>query len=188
MAYKSAFYNKKNPFNNLSTLKLVSRIVTSNEEEIRTPKELSDWMINIFQENVIEIIYYDDLIPVSQLREGKFPFDDFETFKEKQPGIDSFKEKLSLEEWIGDEMYVNLTKWVKNFHLLQGLIINKHYEMEISKIMAVNLIELPKVNLRDNSYLGINKPTMKLKENVISNNVSTISNIKSFPFIRSDGL
>ncbi|GES93978.1 hypothetical protein GLOIN_2v1470117 [Rhizophagus clarus] len=190
MAYNSALNNNKNPFTNLSTLQFAPRIETISGKRIRTLKELNNWINNLYQENItLEIIHYDDLISISQLRVGKLPSDDFETFKVSQPGIANFKEKLNLEEWVVNvnkspkdnqeeeaevDSCVILTKFVKNFHLLQGLIVNKYHEMKVSEKFAVNFIKLPKLKSSNDFYLEVNKP-------------KTITN-KINPFSRSDDL
>ncbi|CAB4439766.1 unnamed protein product [Rhizophagus irregularis] len=178
MAYNSALYNIGNPFDNLSTLQFAPRIETKKGERIKSPKELTNWMNKLYQENILKIIHYDDLISISQLRVGKLPSDDFETFKVSQPGIANFKEKLNLEEWIANEeteedSCVILTKFVKNFHLLQGLIINRYNEMKVSEKFVVNFIRLPELNPSNDFYLEVNKPTMINKIN---------------PFVRSNDL
>ncbi|CAB5354794.1 unnamed protein product [Rhizophagus irregularis] len=178
MAYNSALYNIGNPFNNLSTLQFAPRIETKKGERIKSPKELTNWMNKLYQENILKIIHYDDLISISQLRVGKLPSDDFETFKVSQPGISNFKEKLNLEEWIANEeteedSCVILTKFVKNFHLLQGLIINRYNEMKVSEKFVVNFIRLPELNPSNDFYLEVNKSTMINKIN---------------PFVRSNDL
>ena len=67
-AYNSAKYNTKNPFNNLSDLHHLPKIETSDGKEIKTSGSLANWMNNLYQKNMFEIISYDDIIPVSKLR------------------------------------------------------------------------------------------------------------------------
>ena len=130
--YDSAKYNEEIPFNNLTTLNFFP-IRTSDGKRLDTPEKLTNWMINLYQNksdvklldipeeladwvnqnNLINIISYNDLIPISQ------SVDAFQTLDEKQPEVANFKEKMGLKEWVGD------------FHLSQGLIINKNYEIEI---------------------------------------------------------
>src|SRR6266542_5884091 len=122
-------------------------------------------MDNLYQEKEksIFIISYNNLFPISQLR--KFitsPVDDF--FNEKQLGVTTFK-MLSLEEWVGDAVNNNLASWVRDFHLFQGLVFDKIYEMEISKKVAINFSKIPKVKPSDKSYLKLIQPSTNLEVN-----------------------
>src|SRR5581483_10371248 len=94
-----------------------------------------------------------------------------DTFNEKQTGVTNFKKKLTLREWVGDSIYINLTKWFKEFRLFQGLIINKHLELKNCKKIAIDFINIPYVNSSDESYLEITKPTSNIEEFLISNNI-----------------
>ncbi|CAB4426360.1 unnamed protein product [Rhizophagus irregularis] len=207
-AYNSAKNNDEIPFSNDPFDKhFLPRIETSSGEEIRTPKELSNWMNNLYQDNMLDIISYNNLRTFSE--------DNFETLKEKQPGIANYEEKLRLEEWIMHEYetnevkivaseaavvskedlvstkktcvnYVNLVRWINDFNLLKGLAIDESYFIGYSKKAAINFIEPPKVNLSDKSYFEMTNPTTQLEENLLSNNIFSIKGIRSFPFIKSD--
>src|SRR5207248_3080241 len=82
--------------------------------------------------------------------------------------------------------YVNLVKWIKDFHLLQGLVINESYKIENSKKIAINITKIPKINLSDKTYFEIINPTVELEDNLIFNNIFSIKDLCSFPFIKSN--
>ncbi|PKY12905.1 hypothetical protein RhiirB3_392023 [Rhizophagus irregularis] len=156
-------------------------------EELNTHEEFYEWINNLYQkhqEKLVYIISYNNLIPISQLRNSK-P-DDFETCDERQSGIVD-KEKLILEDWVGNAAYDNLICWTKDFNLFHGLMTNQNYEMEISKKIAMNFIKIPKVNLSDKFYLKMIRPSTKLEVGLISSNILPIENLGSFPFIKTDG-
>jgi TPR repeat protein len=183
-AYNSAKYSINIPVNNLFTLNLLPKIVTLDGEELNTHEKLVKWVNNLYQEGEKSIftISYDNFIPVSQLRNNIVsPVDDL--FNENQPGISNFKEKLSLEEWVGDAVNNNLASWTRDFHLFQGIIFDKDYEMEISKKIAITFTKIPKINPSDLSYLKITKPSTNIEAFLISNNIYSTYNLKSFPFI-----
>ncbi len=171
-AYNSAKYNTKNPFNHLSDLHHLSKIETSDGKEITTSEYLASWMNNLYQQNIdtLEIISYDDIIPVSKLRLNTLPND----FKSFQPGVTNFEKKLSFKEWAGDAVYINLTRWIKDFHLSQGLIFNKNHEIEISKKIAIDFIKVPEINSINESYLEIIKVKKKLELILVSNKIFSI--------------
>ncbi|EXX67611.1 Cdc15p [Rhizophagus irregularis DAOM 197198w] len=178
-------YSIEIQFNNLFSLNLLPKIVTLDGEELDTYEKLIKWMNDLYQNKIIDIISYD-LIPISQLRHNALPIDDLNTFNEKQPGVTKFKEKLSLEEWVGDGVYCNLMSWTEDFHLFQGLIINEDYEIKISKKIAVDFVEIPKVNINNKSYQRNIKPLTNLEDILISNNIFSIKNLSTFPFIKNN--
>ncbi|RIA88006.1 hypothetical protein C1645_713539 [Glomus cerebriforme] len=180
-AYNSAKYSIEIPFNNLFTLNLLPKIVTLGGIELNSHIKLVKWMNNLYQEEEknINIISYDNLIPVSQLR--KSLVDD--SVNKIQPN-----EKLSLDEWVGDAVNNNIASWTGDFHLFQGLLFNKNYEIEISKKIAINFIKIPKVNPSDKSYLKIIKPSTNLEVSLISNNIFSFNNLSTFPSIKVNNI
>jgi hypothetical protein len=192
-AYYSIKNNHRTQFNDDTFNTLFSpRMETSSGVKLNTTKKLADWLKNLYQDNVIDIISYKNLRSISHLRKAKgteeiiLAANDSEIQDEKNPGIANFERKLRLQEWVGDDLYVNLIKWIKDFHLLQGFIINESHKIEKSKKIAINIIEVPKVNLSDKTNFEIINPTIKLENNLIFNNIFSIKNLSSFPFIKSN--
>ncbi|PKY54494.1 hypothetical protein RhiirA4_501581 [Rhizophagus irregularis] len=124
--YNSAKYSLEVRFNNLFTLNLLPKIVTMDGVELSTHEKLTKWMNDLYEKKTAAIISYNNLIPVTQLRHTTLPIDNFESFNEKQPGVANYVRRLSLEEWVGDEVHDNLMSWTENFHLFQGN--TKEYE------------------------------------------------------------
>ncbi|CAG8532582.1 17096_t:CDS:2 [Funneliformis caledonium] len=175
-AYNLAKNNNETPFDNNSfDLSILPRIETSKGVALDTLQKLSNWLRKLYQDNIINIISYEDLVSIKG-----------EISSDKHPGIANFKEKLGLEMWVGNEAYVKLAKWIKDFHLFLGLAINKSNEVESSKKFAINFIEVPTINSRDESYFELINPTTKLEEILISNNIFSIKNFRNFPFIIND--
>ncbi|RGB27235.1 hypothetical protein C1646_719147, partial [Rhizophagus diaphanus] len=154
-------------------------------EVLNTHKKLTKWMDDLYQKKTATIISYNNLIPINQLRYSTLPIDNLESFNEKQPGVANFKERLTLEEWIGDEVYDNLVSWTEDFQLFQGLII-KDYEITISKEIAVNFIEIPKVNLKEKVYSKKFKPSTNMEVILISNNIFSVKCLSTLPFVKSN--
>jgi hypothetical protein len=77
-------------------------------------------------------------------------------------------------------------KWTNNFDLFKGLIINQNYEIKISKKFAINFDEIPKINLSDKTYSKMIKPSTNLEVILISNNIFSIKNLNTFPFINNN--
>ncbi|GBC32593.2 kinase-like domain-containing protein [Rhizophagus irregularis DAOM 181602=DAOM 197198] len=181
--YDSAKYKKTIPFNNFTALKFFPKITTSDGENLNTYDKLTNWMNNLYQKNSDIIISYNNLVPISELRFGKSS----SSVNEMQPGVTNFKEKISLREWVKDSIYINLTRWIKEFCLFQGQIINKHLELENSKKTAVNFINVPNVNSSDKLYLEMIKPITTLEDFFKSNNVNKFLNkdMTLLPFIKN---
>ncbi|PKY12903.1 hypothetical protein RhiirB3_481036 [Rhizophagus irregularis] len=177
--YNSAKHNIENPINDLP-ISYLPRINTLDGLLLDTPEKISNWFKDLYQNNVFDIISYKNLIPVTQFKNNPLTEENFE---EKQPGVANFKEELSLKEWVGNVKYINLVRWIKDFHFLQGIIITKFYKMEISKKNAASFIKLPIVKSSNKSYLEIIRPTKKVEEFLINNNIFSIKDVSSFPFI-----
>ncbi|CAB4378635.1 unnamed protein product [Rhizophagus irregularis] len=179
-AYNSAKHNIENPINDLP-ISYLPRINTLDGLLLDTPEKISNWFKDLYQNNVFDIISYKNLIPVTQFKNNPLTEENFE---EKQPGVANFKEELSLKQWIKNVTFINLVRWIKDFHFLQGIIITKFYKMEISKKIAASFIKLPVVKSSNKSYLEIIRPTKNVEEFLINNNIFSIKDVSSFPFIR----
>ncbi|GBB86950.1 hypothetical protein RclHR1_01340017 [Rhizophagus clarus] len=185
--YKSAKCSTKIQFNNLFELSLLPKIVTLDGEELSTHAKLITWMNDLYQKKIASVISYNNLVPVTELRHN-ISLDDHVTFIEKQPGVANFKERLTFEEWIGDEVHDNLVSWTENFHIFRGLIIDKDYEIKISEKTIINFIEIPEVNLNEKIYLKIIEPSTNLETSLISNNIFSFKNLSTFPFTNNNHL
>ncbi|GES80282.1 hypothetical protein GLOIN_2v1871094 [Rhizophagus clarus] len=185
--YNSVKYSIEIQFNNLFTLDLLPKLVTLDGEKINTHEKLINWMNNLYKKKMVSIISYDDLIPISSLKHNlPLLYGDHEDYKERQPGVADFEEKLNLDEWVGNAINNNLMNWAREFNLFQGLIINKYGEIEISKKAPINVIKIPKVNSINKSYLKIIELSTKLEFSFISNSIFPIKNLSTFPFIKNN--
>src|SRR4051794_5845145 len=92
------------------------------------------------------------------------------------------KKRLNLEMWIGkigNTEYVDLIRWIKEFRIFQGLVIQSH-KVESSKKIAMNIIQVPQVNSVGNFYFEMINPTTKVEEFLITNKIFTIKNTEPF--------
>ncbi|CAI2171759.1 13982_t:CDS:2 [Funneliformis geosporum] len=163
---------ERNQLYDFINLQLVPKLETSDGKELTTTEKLINWMKNMYQENMIDIISYINPIPVSQLKmnENYLASD----LNEKVIKVCNYKERLNLEDWIKDSIYVDLPRWVYDFNLLQGLIINKDLEIEIAKKVAIDLIKYPYLELKNSFDLKLKKPTNQFEKFLLSNKVSSI--------------
>jgi hypothetical protein len=180
--YDSVKCNKENVFKYLSTLNFIPKILTSSGENLDTHEKLINWINNLYQNGSVDIVSYNDLVPITQLKFNKTSLVD-----EKQPGVFNFKEKLTLNNWVRNSKFVG---WVEKFHLLQGLIIDQNFELGNSKKLAVDLINFPIIDSSDKFYLEIVKLTTALEEILINNNILLVTDdnkdISTLPFIKFD--
>ncbi|CAB4433379.1 unnamed protein product [Rhizophagus irregularis] len=178
-AYSLAKYNKENPFTNLlSPDDFFPRIRTLDGKYLNSYDKLTNWMINLYKKNIGDIISYNDLILISELRSNKSSSIDE---KQQQPGVSNFKDVKSFEVWA---VYANLIRWISENNLFQGLIVDKHFELAFSKKIAVNFTKIPNVVSINKSYLKMIRPTTKVEEFLTSSNIFSIKDIGSFPFIK----
>src|SRR5438045_2108114 len=91
-----------------------------------------------------------------------------------------------MEELVKNLNYDNLIRWIKDFHLLQGLIINNHFELENSRKIAIKFINIPNVDLSDKFYLEMIKPATTLEEFLKSSDMNKFVDkcIRFLPFIK----
>ncbi|CAB5199829.1 unnamed protein product [Rhizophagus irregularis] len=184
--YNSAKYPTEFQFNSLFTLNILPKLVTLDGEKLNTHEKLTNWMNNLYQKKMGNIIFYDELIPISRSERDTSLVNGDETLKEIQTGVANFEEKLSLEKWVGDAMNDSLISWIKDFNLFHGLIINKNDEMVISKKIPVKFFEIPKITSNNKSHLKIIKASTKLEYTLVSNNIFSIKNLSTFPFVKNN--
>ncbi|CAB4376520.1 unnamed protein product [Rhizophagus irregularis] len=184
--YNLTKYSTEIQIHNVFTLNLLPEIVTLDGEILGTHEEFVKWMNKLHQKKSLYLTSYDDLIPISRLKTSSI--DEFEIFNEKLPGVANFKEKLSLEEWLGNAIHNNLMNWARDFQLFQGLKINNNYKIENSKKNTFNFIKIPEVSLVQHKYyLKIINPKTKLEEKLISSNIFSYKSTIPFSFIKSNG-
>ncbi|POG77124.1 hypothetical protein GLOIN_2v1549542, partial [Rhizophagus irregularis DAOM 181602=DAOM 197198] len=136
---------------------------------------------------MVNIISYDNLIPISRLKDDTSLIDgDSETFEEKQPGIIDFNEKLDFDDWTEEVVDDNLMVWAEDFKLFHGLIINNDGEIEISEKIPIYINRIPEANPRDKTYLKIVNQSTEFDFNLISNNIFSTINLDTFPFTRNN--
>ncbi|CAI2182524.1 14265_t:CDS:2, partial [Funneliformis geosporum] len=174
------YYNTFSPLNNFSVFHFLS-IETLDGKKLDTHVKLADWMRDLYQNNKFDIISYDNLILISQLKHNELSDINFRAPIEKQPGVANFKEKLSFEAWSGNVMDGSLLRRIKD--IPQCLVVNKSYKLETSKKFAVNFVKIPNIELSNKSYLEVIKPTTKLEKELIINNIISIKDLSLFSFI-----
>ncbi|CAB5383795.1 unnamed protein product [Rhizophagus irregularis] len=185
--YNSIKYSTEIQLSKLFTLNLLPKLITLDGERINTHEELINWMNNLYQKNMVNIISYDNLIPISRLKDDTSLIDgDSETFEEKQPGVIDFNEKLDFDDWTEEVVDDNLMVWAEDFKLFHGLIINNDGEIEISEKIPIYINRIPEANPRDKTYLKIVNQSTEFDFNLISNNIFSTINLDTFPFTRNN--
>ncbi|CAB4485400.1 unnamed protein product [Rhizophagus irregularis] len=178
--YNSSKHKKETPFNNLSAFNFFPKILTLDGITLDTREKFTNWVNDLYRDDTVKIISYNNLIPISQLKS-----DPISLINEIQPGVSNFKEKLTLENWAKNSKYV---RWVEEFQFLRGLIIDQRFELKISKENAIELINIPNIESSDKFYIRIVKPTTTLEEILINNHIFSVNNNEdissSFPFIK----
>ncbi|RGB33692.1 kinase-like domain-containing protein [Rhizophagus diaphanus] len=62
--YNSVKYSTEIQFSNLFTLDLLPKLVTLDGKKLNTHEKLTNWMNSLYQKKMVNIISYDDLIPI----------------------------------------------------------------------------------------------------------------------------
>ncbi|GBC32495.1 Piwi domain-containing protein [Rhizophagus irregularis DAOM 181602=DAOM 197198] len=174
----------KNQFNDFFSLNFFPKIRTFDEKSLNNPEELIEWMNNLYQEKELnekelDVIFYNDLIPLSELN-----FDISSFANGKQPGVVNFKKKMSLETWIRNSLHYSLMRWIKEFHLLQGLIFSKNFTSKYSSKIAFNFVNIPDIDIINKTYVEIAIPTTTLEELFISREIFSIKDVESLQFVK----
>jgi hypothetical protein len=82
-AHNSAKDTNRISFDNLFSLSLLPKVETLDGKKLDTYEELVGWMNNLYQEENVIVVSYDDLIPTSQLRKnGTLSVENLETSNE----------------------------------------------------------------------------------------------------------
>ncbi|GBC10197.1 hypothetical protein RclHR1_09420005 [Rhizophagus clarus] len=146
-AYNSAKYSLNIQFGNLFTLNILPKMETLDGEKLNIHEKLINWMTNLYKMSVLD---NDNLTLITSKDDTR------------RPGVTSFKEKLSLKDWVGNAAYDNLISWAIDFHLFRGLITNQNHEIKISKKTAVDIIKIPMVKSNEHN----SKPTKEFEHDI----------------------
>jgi hypothetical protein len=177
---KSVINDINDQFSDFFILNFFPKIRTLDEKSLNNPEELIKWIKNLYKEGEgYDVIFYNDFIPLSELN-----FDMSSFANGKQPGVVNFKEKMSLEMWIGYSLYSNLIKWIKEFNLLQGLIIKKGLNSKSSDKIAFNFVDIPNIDIINKSYVEFITRTTMLEELFLSKRIFSVKDVESFQFVK----
>ncbi|CAB4466336.1 unnamed protein product [Rhizophagus irregularis] len=181
-AYNLVKREDQNQLYNIN-VQLEPTIETLDGKEITTTEELVNWMKNLYQENMIDVISYINPIPILKLKDDPQLVDNIQGFDEKIIKVANYKDRLNFGEWVKDSIYVNLPEWIDSFNLFQGLIINKNSEVEIAHKAFIDLIKkYPYLESKDNFHLKFKKPTNELEISSNKLEISSVKKIKSHIF------
>ncbi|CAG8454891.1 3029_t:CDS:2 [Gigaspora rosea] len=102
----------ENPFEN-ATIFDFPIIETTNKNFLKTPKDLAKWIRRLYEDNVAEIITYEEIVPIfTFLGNVKHIYNSNAFINRLVPGISSKHQEIALKDWIDDIPLRNLPTWI----------------------------------------------------------------------------
>ncbi|CAG8566370.1 27565_t:CDS:1, partial [Racocetra persica] len=174
-AFDASCSNKENPIEG-ATIYDFPIIETTNEDKIKTPKDLARWMKRLYEDNAAEIISYKEVVPLIEKLEDKSI-----RFKRLVPGITHKHKEFTLKDWTNDTPSTNLLTWINKFNFHYGVLVDQ-FRISFAKKCAINFIQGPIVTKRNNSsYLQTIRPKTYIEETLLGHDV--ISKLDPIPFV-----
>ncbi|CAG8522204.1 242_t:CDS:2, partial [Dentiscutata heterogama] len=146
-------------------------IETTEQKFLKKSEDLIKWMKDLYEDNTVEIISYEEVVPISTFLENK-KF--IETFTNRLvPEISDMHEELTFNDWISDLPSANLLTWIDKYHFNNGILIDQfgispakrvHVEEILSEnnidhdsslILFIEQIILEKMEPTDTIYLSL---------------------------------
>ncbi|CAG8766304.1 6683_t:CDS:1, partial [Racocetra fulgida] len=177
-AFDASCSNKENPIEG-ATIYDFPIIETTNEDKIKTPKDLARWMKRLYEDNAAEIISYEEVVPIYALIE-KLEDKSIRFTKRLVPGITHKHKEFTLKDWTNDTPSTNLLTWINKFNFHYGVLVDQ-FRFSFAKKCAINFIQGPIVTKLNLSYLQTIRPKTLIEETLLKHDV--ISKLDPIPFV-----
>ncbi|CAG8782294.1 22698_t:CDS:2, partial [Racocetra persica] len=172
----------ENPFEDTTIIDFPI-IETTNKSFLKTPKDLAKWIRRLYEDNVAEIITYEEIVPIFTFlgKKIKHMYNSNAFINRLVPGISSKHREISMKDWIDDIPLRNLLTWINNDKLpiQHGMLINQ-FGVSLAKNQALTFTQAPIVSRRNNYYLQLIQPETRLEETFLRNNIT--HKLYSIPF------
>ncbi|CAG8706864.1 28433_t:CDS:2, partial [Dentiscutata erythropus] len=166
---------KENPMENVIVDDFL--VFETSDNNIQSPKDLTKWMKSLYEDNVVEIISYEDVIPIFTLLDHH-KINGFT--KRLVPGITHKHKELTFKKWLSDTSSVNLLHWIDKFYFCHGVLVNQ-FGITFSKKCAIDFVKAPLITKHDCLYLQIIHPKTNIEESLLRQNM--IYESDSIPFV-----
>ncbi|CAG8642859.1 9623_t:CDS:1, partial [Scutellospora calospora] len=179
-ALDSYHSKRENPFEN-ATIFNFPIIETTNKNFLKTPKDLAMWIRCLYEDNLVEIISYEEIIPVlTFLDKVEYVYNSDVFTNRLVPGISNKHQEIALKNWIDDIPLRNLLTWVEKFPFRHGMLIDQ-FGITLAKKQALNFTQSPIVSKSNGYNLQFIQPRTCTEEIFLRNNITHKSN--PIPFV-----
>ncbi|CAG8835420.1 15969_t:CDS:2, partial [Gigaspora margarita] len=152
-------------------------VIETTDGFIQSPKDLAAWMKSIYEDNVVEIISYEEVNPIFTIMDRR----NINRFtKRLVPGITHKHKELTFKIWLNNTPSTNLLPWIDKFHFCNGVLVNQ-FGITNSKQCVMDFIKMPIITTHDCLHLQIIHPNTNTEETLLRNNIIYESN--SIPFV-----
>ncbi|CAG8469559.1 14925_t:CDS:2 [Gigaspora margarita] len=177
-SYKS---QKENPFESTKIIDFPI-IETTNGNFLKIPKDLAKWIKRLYEDNFVEIISYEEIVPVLALLKKVIHNNNSESAFTNRliPGISNKHLEFTLNEWIGKIPSKSLPTWINKFQFQHGILVDQ-FGIFLAKKQAFTFTQSPNVTENNNYYLQLIQPETRMEDVLLRNNITHKSN--SIPFL-----
>ncbi|KAF0370203.1 Serine/threonine protein kinase [Gigaspora margarita] len=181
-ALDAIYSQKENPFKDATNFDF-PMIETTNQKILKTPKDLNEWIKRIYDDNLVEIVSYEEVVPIFTFLENVYYTYNSESFINRLvPGISNKHKEITFENWIGDIdiLSKNLVTWVYKFHLNRGMSVDQ-FGISLPNKHAFTFTQSPIITENNDHYLQCIQPKTCIEEILLRSNI--IYNLDSIPFV-----
>ncbi|CAG8598198.1 15310_t:CDS:2 [Gigaspora margarita] len=179
-ALDSYHSQRENPFEDVLIFDFPI-IETTNKNSLKNPKDLAKWIRHLYEDNVVEIISYEEIIPILTFLENvKYIYNSDAFINRLIPGISNKHQEITLKDWIDDIPLRNLLTWISKFPFRRGMLIDQ-FGISLANNQVLTFTQSPIVSKRNNHYLQLIHPETRMEEILLRNNIT--HKLSSIPFI-----
>ncbi|CAG8674883.1 7908_t:CDS:2 [Gigaspora margarita] len=190
----------KNPFK--KSIVNFSELYDLDNNQILDEKQLGDYVNQLFSYEKFSVIAYEKVIPAftrldKQLQDSfktlhKIPADwSMNINKRLVPGITSFHQEKDINDWLINNITINLPYWIKKYHMESGILLTQD-GFACSKEKVLEFLCEPEFNFSETTSLkifhikspidllmNINKVEIKEKQDFQINPFNSVDSSKS---------
>ncbi|KAF0559883.1 Serine/threonine protein kinase [Gigaspora margarita] len=170
---------RENPFEDATIFDFP--IIETTNKNLKNPKDLSMWIRRLYEDNMVEIISYEEIIPIfTFLEKVEYTYNSDTFINRLIPGISNKHQEITLNDWIEDLPLRNLLTLISKFPFRHGMLVDQ-FGISLPNNQALAFTQSPIVSKRNNYYLQLIHPETSMEEILLRNKVT--HKLSSIPFI-----
>ncbi|CAG8463643.1 22207_t:CDS:10 [Gigaspora margarita] len=170
---------RENPFEDATIFDFP--IIETTNKNLKNPKDLSMWIRRLYEDNVVEIISYEEIVPIfTFLEKVEYTYISDTFINRLIPGISNKHQEITLNDWIEDLPLRNLLTLISKFPFRHGMLVDQ-FGISLPNNQALAFTQSPIVSKRNNYYLQLIQPETSMEEILLRNKVT--HKLSSIPFI-----